>query len=271
VREDRDAAAGCEGVTALTAIVPYRVDPAGLRRRNAEVVLHWLAAAGVGIVLAEHADAPDALLHLPDSAIRVHVPAHGRPFKKALACNAGFAATSTEVIALVDADTLMPTEAFLACASAVHATHDVIRPYGRLVELDEDATITLALGGPMPADAAGGHDDARGGEHIPLCGGIVILRRTAYASVGGMDETFEGWGGEDDALSVALIRSGLTTAINTSTPAFHLAHSRSLEERYGHAHYAENLAKARWWHEASDADLAAAMTQGQVRLRSHSR
>lgn len=258
-------------LTPLTAIVPYRVDPEGVRRRNAEVVLHWLASARVGIVLAEHADEHDALLRLPDSAIRVQVPAHGGPFNKALACNAGFSATSTEVIALVDADTLMPTEAFLACASAVHATHDVIRPYGRLVELDEDATTTVASGGPMPGDAAGGHDDARGGEHIPLCGGIVLLRRTAYASVGGMDETFEGWGGEDDALSVALIRSGLTTAINTRTPAFHLAHPRSLESRYGHAHYAENLARARWWHEASDADLAAAMTQGRERLRRHHR
>ena len=254
-------------MTSPFAIVPYRVDAEGARRRNLRIVLDWLGSAGLPIVLAEHADEPDADLDAPASIVRVHVPAQGRPFNKAAACNAGFAATHGEVIALVDADTLMPMGPFLACAAGVTDDLDVIRPYGRLLELDDPTTASLADGAALPDAPAGDRNDARAGEHIPLCGGLVILRASAYERVGGMDEAFHGWGGEDDALSIALLRSGLRCAVNESAPAFHLAHPRSMESRYGHADYPGNLARARWWHEADEAEIGAAMEAGRARLR----
>lgn len=243
-------------MSGLVAIVPYRVDPEGLRRRNAEVVLRWLAEAGVVTVLAEHADVPDEELALPRSAARVLTRASGAPFNKSAACNAGFRAADADIIALVDADTLMPTTPFLACADAVADEFDVVRPFGRLLELDEAASAEVASGAPLPTLPAGGHDDDRGGERIPLCGGLVIMRGSAYASVGGMDEAFRGWGGEDDALSIALIRSGSLARINTGGVAVHLAHSRTLSSRYQHPDYAGNLERAASWHTMSDADFA---------------
>lgn len=254
-------------MSGLTAVIPYRGDSHGVRRRNLEIVLRWLDVANVTVVLAEHSDVPDEALRISERIERVHVPAAGRAFNKAEACNAGFWHVKSPLMALVDADTLMPMDAFLASAETLWSDLDVVRPYGRLIELDERATESLAAGAPLPEALPGERDDTREGENIPLCGGLVILRTAAYESVGGMDSTFQGWGGEDDALSIALVRSGLRCGISTSAPAFHCAHLRTLENRYGHEHYRDNLARAAWWHEANDAAFTAAIHAGREQLR----
>ena len=243
-------------MTDVVAIVPYRADGQGYRRRNLGIVLEWLDEAAVPVVLVEHSDELDPELELATSVTRVHLPAEGRPFNKARACNAGFTRARATILALVDADTFVPKAALHASIDAVRGELDVVRPYGRLIELDEDSTRGIAEGAPLPDAPPAARNDAREGERIPLCGGIAVLKSSAYESVGGMDETFEGWGGEDDALSVALIRAGLQCGILEQGAAFHLAHPRSMESRYGHAHYAGNLERARWWHEASDDEIA---------------
>lgn len=252
----------------FTAIVPYRTDELGARRRNLEVVIRWLTSADIEVVLVEHTTTPDSILELPASVNRLHIPANAQPFNKALACNVGFVATDTPIIALVDADTLVPTPSLMQSVQAVRDGLDAVRPYGRLIEFDETSTIALQEGAPLPEPQPGERDDAREGEHIPLCGGIVIIRSSAYESVGGMDESFHGWGGEDDALSVALARKGVQCGILEHEAAFHLAHPRSLESRYGHPHYAKNLERARWWHEASDGEIKEHMSEQYARLRS---
>lgn len=253
-------------MTDVVAIVPYRVDEAGVRRRNLEIVLRWLGEGGIPVVLAEHADAPDDSLASSDTVIRLHIPAGGAAFNKARACNAGFASTEAPILALVDADTLVPMASLIAAIGAVREGIDVVRPFGRLIELDEEATRRIYEGAGLPEAESGARDDSREGERIPLCGGIVVLSSNAYASVGGMDETFEGWGGEDDALSVALGRAGLQCGILEQGAAFHLAHPRSMESRYGHAHYARNLERSRWWYEASDDEIAEQMNSSRARL-----
>ena len=137
----------------------------------------------------------------------------------------------------------------------------------RLPELDEEAPHRILEYADLPEAESGARDDSREGERIPLCGGIVVLASSAYESVGGMDESFEGWGGEDDALSAALGRAGLKCGILEVGAAFHLAHPRSMESRYGHAHYARNLERARWWHEASDNEIAEQVRTSRDLLR----
>jgi hypothetical protein len=41
-----------------------------------------------------------------------------------------------------------------------------------------------------------------------------------------------------------------------------------MESRYGHPHYAGNLARARWWYEASDEEIAAQTRAQSKRLNS---
>lgn len=257
----------------LTAIVPFRDDRGTVRRRNLDVILRWLAAAGIGTLLCEYADAPSRDLSHAPHAKHVFIASGVQPFSKARACNAGFRLVATPLIALVDADTFMPSAGFLECAEAVREGLDVVRPFGHLIDLDEQTSAAIARGELdagakfLPAEGVR-QDGSRSGEHIPLCGGLVILRSMAYEAVGGMDETFEGWGGEDDALSAALLRSGLQCGIHDSHPAYHLAHPRTPESRYGHEYYARNRDRARWWHEADEGELAGAIAVGRQRLAS---
>lgn len=252
-----------------TAIVPFRADTSGWRLNSVEVVTRWLAAMGVAAVVVEHDEVSRLDTDRLSGAHHEFISSSG-PFSKALACNIGFAAVDTPVVALVDSDTMVASRAFLGCVARCDEAGsqiDVIRPFGRLIELDEDATRSVYLTGHLPEALAAGQDNTRGGEFVPMCGGIVVMRSAAYVSAGGMDESFIGWGGEDDALSVALCRAGAVCRVLVREPAFHLYHRRPIADRYEQQHYGSNLARLRWWRESSDEAVAGALRAGAQHLR----
>jgi len=249
-----------------TAIVPFRPDAAGGRGANLVAVLRWLGTMPVDVVVVQHGQAPAPDPSPEDSPRYVQVASAG-PFSKAAACNAGYGVTSTPVIALIDADMLVDSGCFLGCITRVLGGVDVIRPFGHLVDLDR-TTSQLVRDGAAPSQldlttsAAG-----RVGEVIPICGGVVILRSDAFERAGGMDETFAGWGGEDDALSTALVRTGSDCRILSAEPGYHLWHPRDPMQRYGHPRYSPNVQRAQWWRDASDVEVARAAEAGRRRLR----
>lgn len=59
--------------------------------------------------------------------------------------------------------------------------------------------------------------------HSPLFGGMVAVTRRAFEIVGGCEESFEGWGGEDMAMSYKLQRLVNCAALQTDQ-AYHLWH-----------------------------------------------
>ncbi|MCA9194412.1 MAG: hypothetical protein KDB03_21730 [Planctomycetales bacterium] len=76
----------------------------------------------------------------------------------------------------------------------------------------------------------------RSGEFVCFCGGLFMMRRNVYADLGGSDERFIGWGGEDDAMTIKLRRLVASPRTLTQSSAFHLWHERSHESRYQHRH-----------------------------------
>lgn len=258
-------------MTALSVVVPYRGCSTGIRERNLRFVLGWLAAMPVRVVVAEHAERPSMAGSLARDVGYVHVPGSG-PFAKAVACNAGFGETDEEVVAFVDADMLLDPRAVLASAERCRRDMDVIRPFGWLVDLDADASADALASGTAPQVPPAQPEvpaDHRGSEQIPLCGGAFVIRRTVYEAVGGMDEEFVGWGGEDDALSIVLRRQGARCAVARRFPAAHLWHPRSGRRQHD-PDYAANALRVRAWAEYSDGDFAAAVRDrtGQMRTRS---
>lgn len=251
----------------LTVIVPYRGDPSGERARNAIVVLRHFARRGAVVVLVEHSASPDEALELPLGANRIHVATDG-PFSKAVACNVGFAASSTSVIALVDADMLIRGDTIETCVRLVRMTGSVIRPFGLLKELPVAEVASRGVDACLPRIRVDQASDGRDREQIPLCGGLVLMPASTFERVGGLDERFLGWGGEDDALSAALMRAstGVTCRVLRTEAALHLRHSRRSQERYHHAHYIINRERAAWWWQAPESEIQAAMADGRVRL-----
>ncbi|MDH6423397.1 galactosyltransferase-related protein [Aurantimicrobium minutum] len=249
----------------FVAIVPFRNDSAGIRRANAEAVLNWLSGLGISVLLSEHSAQPDSELIVPDGVRRIHTPS-SEAFNKAQACNAGFKNTTEDAIALVDADTVMNSRVFIAALKRVAAKDEVIRPFGSLTDLTVTETEKYLTTQELPVSADTQRDDRRSGDVIPMCGGIVILTRERYFSVGGFDERFRGWGGEDDAFGYALARSGATIMIVKAEPAYHLWHDRNMIARATHPHYRNNVALSRWWHSAPAEELNKQIESAQLML-----
>ncbi len=82
---------------------------------------------------------------------------------------------------------------------------------------------------------------------MSFCGGLFLMRRGTYEDLGGFDERFLGWGGEDDAMTSKLSRLVKCSGVARNQIAYHLWHERSRASRYFHPHYQQNLARTKWY------------------------
>ncbi len=79
-----------------------------------------------------------------------------------------------------------------------------VKPYRRLIDLSAEETQPILAGGfdRIPPRNETDSPNREGiGERIVFAGGSFVIRREAFVALGGWDERFRGWGGEDDALS----------------------------------------------------------------------
>jgi N-terminal domain of galactosyltransferase len=133
-----------------------------------------------------------------------------------------------------------------------------VRAFSKAVDLDEAESDMLradlsCLGDPSFAAAA--PERTQSAEIPPLCGGLVQIQRPFLALLGGWDERFLGWGGEDNAMDVKVQRAGLRGVILNESPGFHLAHRRAGGAIAEDPYYRNNLALLRQLREMPDEDL----------------
>jgi hypothetical protein len=81
-----------------------------------------------------------------------------------------------------------------------------------------------------------------------------------------MDESFHGWGGEDNAMSTKILRMTTRCAVAKEGVAFHLWHPRRRPEA-DNAHYRANLQRADSYRAMSDDSLAALCQEQRENLR----
>lgn len=104
-----------------------------------------------------------------------------------------------------DADTLVIADSDSFCANLSEATRLVetgtawVVPHRWVFRLTDQATIDLIAGGEPRRNRL-----ARGRYTGPRGGGITVVSREAFDTVGGIDPRFMGWGGEDIAFGLAL-------------------------------------------------------------------
>lgn len=155
-------------------------------------------------------------------------PSPSGPFNRSAAVNAAVAAgdPSWSVVAVMDADVLIPGEQVYAAVRAAHAQERVVLAFDRYAALFPRATEQLLAGEPV--DLRRSVRRARN-DHESSC---VVVPRTVWEQVDGFDERFVGWGQED----VAFIHAAriLTGAIERVPGiVYHLWHPRSPERRPG--------------------------------------
>ena len=190
---------------------------------------------------------------------------HPRPFSKAVAVNNAFKRSHGDIIAIVDADAYLDYAVVMHWAERLRAQRDAgVRswaiPYRYLLRLTEAATQALLATNPSepfqfpvppPAkDVEGSEGSAWGHVYGAL---IQVMPREAFVTVGGMDERFVGWGGEDRAFLLAL-ETLWGPYQNSPNHVYHLWHPKIIAAEGIDAHGKRSEIRA--W-------------PGQVRIRSN--
>lgn len=164
------------------------------RRRLLELTLNSIAAqreASVEAVVVEQARVHSEVA-LPPWVRHVVTPtAEEAPYNRAWAFNVGARTATGSVIVLHDGDLLAPADYASRILAHVRAGSEVIELKRFIFYLSEPDTEAL-------------HHSRQLSELTPtrimqnaLGGGSLAITAAAYARLGGMDEGFSGWGGED--------------------------------------------------------------------------
>lgn len=225
-------------------ILTWRDGGGASRRDNLIAVLTWLARyPQFEPILVEQDDAPRLEGPLPHPGC-THVFAYNPgPFNKSWGLNVGFRLCQSPWLMFADADIVLG-DALPQALEYLARGAQAVKPYRRLLDLDEAESARVRGGEfdwlPPRADAASGREGI--GEHIVFAGGAFLIARAAFVRMGGWDERFRGWGGEDDALSYRLERARVAAVELDARPALHLAHPRPASATTGQPHYAANRA-----------------------------
>jgi hypothetical protein len=139
-----------------------------------------------------------------------------QPFSKSVAVNDAARKAKGDIFVIVDADGFVPAESVLHCANEIRQAEKKGKalwfvPYRLFYRMTEAASLKLLASSPkkpfkfgQPLEqqhVLGDTDPAYGHWYGAM---IQICSRTAFELVGGWDERFVGWGGEDAAAMRAM-------------------------------------------------------------------
>ena len=214
-------------VSPVSVVLPVR----GEERLDAVAfvaqTLHRMAGAESEVLLCEHAVTPFYDRDWPHGIRHLFVPAAmDEAFNKSKAMNAGARAARNPLLVLLDADAV-PSPDFLAhSVECLDRGWEAVRPIRFLFVLDEAASREFLRSGSV-ADV---REVACVHQNNP--GLATVIRRGTYIEIGGHDERFVGWGGEDleflDRLRTRKFYPG------SFLPAIHLWHSPAPQKQSGH-------------------------------------
>lgn len=202
----------------VSVVIAYRDMGCEYRRASFHFVRAWYDTLGFEVVV-EHGD---------DDAT----------FTRASAINAAIRRASGSVIVQSDPDSLVPVVQLNTAIQMAAARGVLVIPHDEYLYASADATSAVLSGEADVWDI----NPAACDEHGPDgSGNVVVFRREAWAEVGGFDERFGLWGGDDAAFrySVEAFRG---PAYRITGPMVHLWHPRLPQSVPGAPGYAEQFA-----------------------------
>lgn len=217
----------------LTYAIGWRWRPD--RESNLKRVLGWLASFPEVEVLVVEQDQESRFS--PPAGVRHVFARYGGPFNRSWGFNIAYRESDSPLLAFGDSDIIMRPDEFKVALEASQAL-DVVSPYSSVVDLSPNESV-------MPlCDLASIQRPGRGeadNQTTNLCGGVVIFSRSAVECVGGWDEDFVGWGGEDDIMTFKVVAAGLKSAL-MPFKCYHLWHARAPLDPYAYSRTIRTLA-----------------------------
>jgi hypothetical protein len=188
--------------------------------------------ARVEVVIVEHATTPSAALSTVPGIRRVHLPREERQeFNKSQALNAGVRASRAPFLLLHDGDIIPPQGYARTVVDVLREGWEAIRPLRFLFHFEEGATerFITSGGADLPMEQPWVQQNNPGAS--------TAMTRAAYDRIGGHDESFRGWGGEDleflDRLQTVRLFPG------AFVPAIHLWHAAAPRKASGDRNLAQ--------------------------------
>lgn len=210
----------------VTVILPVR----GTTRMKA---VHVIAEALPGmlhpdseVLICEHDETAHYHLEWPKGVRHLFVVAKvGEAFNKSCAMNRGACTARHPVLVFLDADVLLTPDCIFQTMELLSAGWEAVRPLRFLFGLDEETS--QAFYANRDLKSIGRIHQV----HQNFPGGMTAVRRDVYIELGGHDERFCGWGGEDleflDRLRTRKLYPG------AFLPALHLWHPAAEQKRTG--------------------------------------
>ena len=163
--------------------------------------------------------------HFPEAEVIIEGDDGKDPFSKTIAVNRCYRRTTSDVLAIIDADVWIEPEVLLKAASEVRGAPSTwVRPCDRVMRLSRPTTQMLVQSDPSSAFPELTEADC---ERItPTVGLACVFSRSMFEAVGGMDPRFRGWGWEDNAW-IYLLTSLAGPATVMDNFVFHLWHPRA--------------------------------------------
>jgi hypothetical protein len=206
---------------------------------------------GVEIIVVEHDTAARIGRLCPRGVQYVFVPrSTGEAFNKSRALNAGVRVARAATVLLHDGDIVPPTSYVRTLLQKLNGSWDAVRPLRFLFDLDAKASqLFMTSGGTSTPTHV-----AEIQQHNP--GASTALRRDVYNDIGGHDEDFWGWGGEDQEFLDRLETRRLFPG--SFIPAIHLWHPSAPNKEGGDRNAGQLAARRR----LSPAERIAALVAG---------
>lgn len=219
------------------------------RQSNLRRVLSWLSLFPELDVLVVEQD--DRSRFSPPPGVR-HVFARSlEPYNRSWGFNVAYRESDSPFIVFGDSDILMQVGEFKKSLEFAESL-DVVSPYSVVIDLEERES-SMSLDDMASISRPGRGETDR--QKINLCGGVVVFSRDALERVGGWDEDFFGWGGEDDMMTFKVEAAGLRTAAMPFR-CYHLWHHRGSPDPVGYERTLRTLRSKILMGGASVLDLA---------------
>ena len=208
----------------LTVIIPFRDANDPKRIANLDIVLKHLKIIGVEHVIISEEDESSKLNEFVDSwskyfkSFLLLFTQSNDLFNKSAAVNEGVKKATTSHVVMMDSDVLIEKDVFDKSLSLLDSFFDFVYPFNRMVQQ------IYSIG-----ESIENFDFSNVDSEIEIRpnadGGCLFCRKQSLLNIGGFNQNYKGWGGEDNEVTLRINLSDYKS-VRLNNILYHLHHTK---------------------------------------------